>query len=108
MKRRHDMLDNLVTKANQMATTLNMNHLANRDSLLGPETKRPDVISRATGLDNQGLVGFQRQVMKGISSYTRNQRALFLFLLKNLLTWLSFHLYVKQSRTRILINWRRQ
>ncbi|PHT36994.1 Syntaxin-51 [Capsicum baccatum] len=53
MKRRHDMLDNLVTKANQMATTLNMNHLANRDSLLGPETKRPDVISRATGLDNQ-------------------------------------------------------
>ncbi|KAF3614783.1 Syntaxin-51, partial [Capsicum annuum] len=74
MKRRHDMLDNLVTKANQMATTLNMNHLANRDSLLGPETKRPDVISRATGLDNQGLVGFQRQVMKGISSYTRNQQ----------------------------------
>lgn len=64
MKRRHDMLDNMITKANQMATTLNMNNLANRDSLLGPETKRPDVISRATGLDNQGLVGFQRQVMK--------------------------------------------
>ncbi|MCD7450793.1 Syntaxin-51 [Datura stramonium] len=55
MKRRHDMLDNMITKANQMATTLNMNNLANRDSLLGPETKRPDVISRATGLDNQGL-----------------------------------------------------
>lgn len=84
MKRRHDMLDNMITKANQMATTLNMNNLANRDSLLGPETKRPDVISRATGLDNQGLVGFQRQVIKGMSSYTRNRHALFLFLLKNL------------------------
>lgn len=68
MKRRHDMLDNMITKANQMATTLNMNNLANRDSLLGPETKRPDVISRATGLDNQGLVGFQRQVIKGMLS----------------------------------------
>ncbi|KAH0721190.1 hypothetical protein KY290_006110 [Solanum tuberosum] len=64
MKRRHDMLDNMITKANQLATTLNMNNLANRDSLLGPETKRPDVISRATGLDNQDLVGFQRQVIK--------------------------------------------
>ncbi|XP_019162804.1 PREDICTED: syntaxin-52-like isoform X1 [Ipomoea nil] len=64
MKRRHDMLDNLVTKANQMATSLNMNTLSIRDSLLGPETKQPDVVSRATGLDNQGLVGFQRQVMK--------------------------------------------
>lgn len=67
MKRRHDMLDNMITKANQMASTLNMNNLANRDSLLGPETKRPDVISRATGLDNQDLVGFQRQVIKGMS-----------------------------------------
>nr|GMC86051.1 syntaxin-51-like [Ipomoea batatas] len=64
MKRRHDMLDNLVTKANQMATALNMNTLTIRDSLLGPETKQPDVVSRATGLDNQGLVSFQRQVMK--------------------------------------------
>nr|GMC79282.1 syntaxin-51-like [Ipomoea batatas] len=64
MKRRHDMLDNLVTKANQMATALNMNILTIRDSLLGPETKQPDVVSRATGLDNQGLVSFQRQVMK--------------------------------------------
>nr|GMC84233.1 syntaxin-51-like [Ipomoea batatas] len=64
MKRRHDMLDNLVTKANQMAAALNMNTLTIRDSLLGPETKQPDVVSRATGMDNQGLVSFQRQVMK--------------------------------------------
>ncbi|KAL1307410.1 hypothetical protein AAHE18_17G030400 [Arachis hypogaea] len=33
------------------------------DLLLGPETK-PDAMSRTTGLDNNQLVGFQRQIMK--------------------------------------------
>lgn len=63
MNRRKDMLANLRSKVNQMASTLNMSNFANRDSLLGPEIK-PDAMSRTTGLDNQGLVGFQRQVMK--------------------------------------------
>lgn len=64
LNRRKDMLSNLRTKTNQMATTLNMSNFANRDSLLGPETKPADAMSRASGLDNQGIVGLQRQIMK--------------------------------------------
>ncbi|KAL9441701.1 hypothetical protein AB3S75_020240 [Citrus x aurantiifolia] len=64
MNRRKDMLANLRSKVNQMASTLNMSNFANRDSLLGPEIKSADVMNRATGLDNQGLVGFQRQIMR--------------------------------------------
>ncbi|GAY54817.1 hypothetical protein CUMW_159650 [Citrus unshiu] len=56
MNRRKDMLANLRSKVNQMASTLNMSNFANRDSLLGPEIKSADVMNRATGLDNQGLV----------------------------------------------------
>ncbi|KAJ8770347.1 hypothetical protein K2173_014958 [Erythroxylum novogranatense] len=63
MNRRQDMLKNLSSKANQMATTLNM-FSSNRDDLLGPDKKSEDVMNRGTGLDNQGLVGFQRQIMK--------------------------------------------
>lgn len=65
MNRRKDMLANLRSKVTQMASTLNMSNFANRDSLLGPEIKQADPLSRATGLDNHGLVGLQRQVMKG-------------------------------------------
>lgn len=64
MNRRKDMLANLRSKVNQMASTLNMSNFANRDSLLGPEIKSADVTNRATSLDNQGLVGFQRQIMR--------------------------------------------
>lgn len=62
-----DMLANLRSKVNQMASTLNMSNFANKDRLLGPEVK-PDVMSRTVGLDNNGLVGFQRQIMKGYLS----------------------------------------
>ena len=65
MNRRKDMLANLRLKVNQMATTLNMSNFANRDSLLGSESKPVDAISRASGLDNYGVVGLQRQIMKG-------------------------------------------
>ncbi|CAH9063871.1 unnamed protein product [Cuscuta epithymum] len=64
MNRRKDLLANLNAKAKQMASTLNMSHFANRDSLLGPEVKPVDVMSRTDGLDNSGIVGLQRQVMK--------------------------------------------
>jgi SYP5 family syntaxin len=64
MNRRKDSLANLRSKVNQMASTLNMSNFANRDSLLGPEIK-PDAMSRSVGMDNNGLVGLQRQVMKG-------------------------------------------
>ncbi|KAK7288480.1 hypothetical protein RIF29_01940 [Crotalaria pallida] len=63
MNRRKDMLANLRSKVNQMASTLNMSNFANRDSLLGPDIK-PDAMSRTVGLDNSGLVGLQRQIMK--------------------------------------------
>lgn len=62
-----DMLANLRSKVNQMASTLNMSNFANKDRLVGPEVK-PDVMSRTVGLDNNGLVGFQRQIMKGYLS----------------------------------------
>ncbi|KAH0671506.1 hypothetical protein KY290_026232 [Solanum tuberosum] len=64
MNRRKDMLANLKSKVSQMASTLNMSSFANRDSLLGPEIKPVDAMSRATGLDNYGVVGLQRQIMK--------------------------------------------
>ncbi|XP_049350045.1 syntaxin-52-like isoform X1 [Solanum verrucosum] len=64
MNRRKDMLANLKSKATEMASTLNMSNFANRDSLLGPETKAADATSRTTGLDNYGVVGLQRQIMK--------------------------------------------
>ncbi|KAJ6408424.1 hypothetical protein OIU84_011689 [Salix udensis] len=64
MNRRQDMLKNLSTKVNQMATTLNMSSAANRENLFGPDKKTDDIVNRASGLDNHGLVGFQRQIMK--------------------------------------------
>jgi hypothetical protein len=36
-----------------------------REDLLG-QSKKSDDMSRVAGLDNQGIVGFQRQIMKGI------------------------------------------
>lgn len=59
------MLAQMRSKVNQMASTLNMSNFANRDSLFGPDMKSGDVMSKTVGLDNQGLVGFQRQIMKG-------------------------------------------
>ncbi|XP_073055853.1 syntaxin-52-like [Primulina eburnea] len=64
MNRRKDMAANLRSKINQMASTLNMSNFAIRDSLLGPEIKPVDAMTRATGLDNYGVVGLQRQIMK--------------------------------------------
>ncbi|XP_034893966.1 syntaxin-51 [Populus alba] len=63
MNRRQDMLKNLSTKGNQMAGILNMSSAANRENLLGPDKKTDDIMNRATGLNNHGLVGFQRQIM---------------------------------------------
>ncbi|XAR67412.1 hypothetical protein NMG60_11002163 [Bertholletia excelsa] len=64
MNCRKDMLANMRSKVNQMASMLNVSNFANRDSLLGPETKSTDAMSKANGLDNYGIVGFQRQIMK--------------------------------------------
>ncbi|KAM5585411.1 syntaxin-52-like [Rosa sericea] len=63
MNRRKDMVANLRSKVNQMSSTLTSNS-GNRDSLIGPEISKADAMGRAAGLDNYGLVGLQRQVMK--------------------------------------------
>lgn len=65
MNKRRDMLTSLRTKVAQMASSLNMSNFGTRDSLLGPDTKPPDAMSRTTGLDNSGIVGLQRQIMRG-------------------------------------------
>lgn len=64
LNRRKDMIGTLRSKVLQMASTLT-SHTANRDSLLGPEINKADAMGRTVGLDNYGLVGLQRQVMKG-------------------------------------------
>ncbi|CAN8240461.1 unnamed protein product [Cochlearia groenlandica] len=64
MNRRKDMVGNLRSKANQVASSLNMSNFANRDNLLGSETKSDDAMNRISGMDNQGIVGFQRLVMR--------------------------------------------
>ncbi|XP_058210813.1 syntaxin-51-like [Rhododendron vialii] len=64
MNRRKEMLLNLRSKVTQMASTLNMPTLAHRDSLLGPDITSADAMSRTTGLDNSGVVGLQRQIMR--------------------------------------------
>lgn len=64
MNRRKDNLANLRTKVTQMASTLNMSNFGNRDSLLGPDIKPADAMSRYAGLDNSGVVGLQRQIMR--------------------------------------------
>ncbi|XP_057520545.1 syntaxin-51-like [Amaranthus tricolor] len=47
-----------------MANTLNSHSAAYRDRLLGPDLKSDDVMKRASNMDNQGIVGFQRQIMR--------------------------------------------
>ncbi|CAL9112587.1 SNARE domain [Musa troglodytarum] len=64
LHKRQDMLSNLKSKANQMASILNMSNFANRTDLLGENKKSTDVINRTAGLDNYGVVGLQRQIMK--------------------------------------------
>lgn len=64
MSRRKDMVENLRSKVQQMSSRLNLSNAANRDSLLGPDTETNDAMSRATGLDNNGVVDLQNQIMK--------------------------------------------
>ncbi|KAL9267286.1 Syntaxin-52-like protein [Drosera capensis] len=83
MNRRRDMLSNLRSKTNQMASTLSMSNFGNRDTLLGPEIKPDDAMTRVAGLDNQGIVSLQRHSkMKDLKSWRRRfVSVLLLFLL---------------------------
>lgn len=64
LNKRKDMLSNLKSKAKQMGSTLNMSNFASREDLLGRSKRSVDEIDRTAGLDNHGIVGLQRQVMK--------------------------------------------
>ncbi|KAJ6837372.1 putative syntaxin-52 isoform X1 [Iris pallida] len=64
LNKRKDMLSNLRSKAKQMGSTLNMSNFASREDLLGQGKRSVDEIDRTAGLDNHGIVGLQRQVMK--------------------------------------------
>ncbi|WJZ91452.1 hypothetical protein VitviT2T_010519 [Vitis vinifera] len=98
MNRRKDMLSNLRSKVSQMASTLNMSNFANRDSLLGPEIKPADAMSRTTGLDNQGLVGLQRQIMKGKFKYLlQNDILVFFFLFQMSSIWIFMWVYAFEA-----------
>ncbi|RRT69324.1 hypothetical protein GW17_00038114 [Ensete ventricosum] len=83
LHKRQEMLANLKSKANQMASELNMSNFGNRfafspfyhrvnypvkhrKDLFGDSKKPADVVSRTAGLDNQGIVGLQRQIMRGM------------------------------------------
>ncbi|RRT47921.1 hypothetical protein B296_00034957, partial [Ensete ventricosum] len=79
LHKRQEMLANMKSKANQMASTLSMSNFGNRsgfthhrvsyfakyrEDLLGDGKNSADVMSRTSGLDNQGIVALQRQVMR--------------------------------------------
>ncbi|CAD5180283.1 unnamed protein product [Musa acuminata subsp. malaccensis] len=64
LNKRQEMLANLKSKADQMASELNMSNFSNRKDLFGDGKKSADVVSRTAGLDNQGIVGLQRQIMR--------------------------------------------
>ncbi|KAL8172495.1 hypothetical protein V2J09_024299 [Rumex salicifolius] len=66
LNRRKEMLSNLRAKTKQMASTLSMSKFAIRDSLLGPEIKPVDAMTRVAGLDNQGIVSLQRQGLENL------------------------------------------
>ncbi|GAB2231537.1 hypothetical protein Drorol1_Dr00010545 [Drosera rotundifolia] len=65
MKCPRDMLSNPRSKTSQMASTLSMSNFGNKDTLIGPEINPVDVMTRVVGVDNQGIVSLQRQVMRG-------------------------------------------
>ncbi|CAI9784120.1 unnamed protein product [Fraxinus pennsylvanica] len=64
MNRPEDMVANLRSKVDQMASTLNMSSSKNRDNSLGPEIKPADAMSETNYYDNCGSIGLQRQTVK--------------------------------------------
>lgn len=105
MNRRRDLLANLRSKVSLMASTLNMSNMENRASLLGPEIKSADAMSRTAGLDNYGVIGLQRQIMKG--KLEGHSYYLFVCCLKGaqyMDLCAGMYLYLKQNKMRTLIN----
>ncbi|KAL9255406.1 Syntaxin-51-like protein [Drosera capensis] len=64
MNKRKEMLTTMRSKVSEMAMTLNTFSAANRESLLGTDSMSNDLMKRVSGMDNHGIVGFQRQIMR--------------------------------------------
>ncbi|KAJ3678337.1 hypothetical protein LUZ60_002140 [Juncus effusus] len=64
MHKRQEMLANLRGRERQIASALNTSYSANRDDLLGSSKGPADDVKRAAALDNQGIVGLQRQIIR--------------------------------------------
>ncbi|KAE8660245.1 Syntaxin-52 [Hibiscus syriacus] len=105
MNRRKDMIANLRSKANQMASAFNMSNFANRDSLLGPEIK-PDAMSRTAGLDNSGLVAEQDEDLEQLEETVVSTKHIALAVNEELdmqtrlIDDLDYHVDVTDSRLR--------
>ncbi|MCO5586909.1 hypothetical protein L7F22_040854 [Adiantum nelumboides] len=65
LSKRQDMVLSLRSKMVQVANSLNSSQASNRSNLLGQDGKgEPKENNRTAGLDNTGVVGLQRQVMR--------------------------------------------
>ncbi|MCO5564073.1 hypothetical protein L7F22_017729 [Adiantum nelumboides] len=65
LSKRQDMVLSLRSKMVQVANSLNSSQASNRSNLLGQDGKgEPKEDNRTTGLDNSGVVGLQRQIMR--------------------------------------------
>lgn len=99
------------SKVNQMANTLNSYSAAYRDRLIGPDMKSDDVMKRASNMDNHGIVGFQRQIMRGMEEeahiFISYAPLLFVILFMPHFNH-SCVLFPEQNKMRALRNWRRQ
>lgn len=63
--KRQDMVSSLRGRMNQMTTNLSSSQAASRSNLLGQEVKtEPKESSRTAGVDNPGIIGLQRQIMR--------------------------------------------
>lgn len=65
LNKRQEMVVNLRSRMNQMTNSLNSSQASNRSNLLGQEGRaEPKEDNRTAGLDNAGVVGLQRQIMR--------------------------------------------
>ncbi|KAI5064527.1 hypothetical protein GOP47_0021197 [Adiantum capillus-veneris] len=65
LSKRQDMVLSLRSRMNQMSNSLNSSQASNRSNLLGQDGRgEPKENNRTTGLDNSGIVGLQRQIMR--------------------------------------------
>lgn len=65
LSKRQDMVQSLRARTNQMKNSIDSSSASNRSNLLGQEGKTDaKEADRISGLDNSGIIGFQRRVMR--------------------------------------------